>query len=294
MPTHNWTEQTLSLINARLEALIPNPESPLFTHLFHGAHHSLLANGKRLRPLLTLAFLQDLNIPLDEGLDPACALEILHTYSLIHDDLPCMDNANLRRGKPTLHTIYDEAHALLTGDMLLTLAFEVISNAPELKAEVKVKLTQLLAKRAGGNGMVGGQLIDMTSEGKAISKAHLDMMYQNKTGALIAAALEFGGLIGGIPEQEQMVLQSLGYRFGVIFQMIDDLLDHHSDSLTIGKSTRCDQKNHKSTALEMYGYDETVKIIETFFREAKETTLNWPTLGMLIENYQEKIPRTCS
>jgi geranylgeranyl diphosphate synthase, type II len=206
-------------INATLERLIP-PHSPFFHSLYEGGRYALLAPGKRIRPLLTLCTAEMLKEgSLKSALMPACALEMVHTYSLIHDDLPCMDNDDFRRGLPTLHRLYTEGHALLVGDYLLTSAFAVIAQAPLICAEQKVTLTQKLAAAAGGEGMIGGQVMDIEHS------EHIEQMHVRKTASLFCAAVEFGGIIAQSTSETLSCLHSFGSAFGKLFQMVDDILD---------------------------------------------------------------------
>ncbi|MCH9609483.1 MAG: hypothetical protein S4CHLAM45_10050 [Chlamydiales bacterium] len=201
----------LDLINQALETVIPKGAL-----LKEPALYSLLSNGKRIRPLLVLTTVEMLQAPIEKALKPACALELIHTYSLIHDDLPCMDDDDYRRGKKTLHRAYDEATAVLTGDYLLTYAFELLSQATDLKSEQRLKLIQILSKRAGIFGMVGGQVLDI-QESKEV-----DLLHSLKTAALFQAALEFAEVIGEVDDPK---LSEFGHSFGMLFQAADDLDD---------------------------------------------------------------------
>ncbi len=218
----------LDLIEKRLKNIIPVTKQPHST-LFEAARYSLLLPGKRIRPLLTLAVLSDFGYPIDSGIDPACAIEMVHTYSLIHDDLPCMDNDSMRRGKPALHTVYGEAQAILAGDYLLTYAFEVLSSAKSLSCEKRSHLIHLLALRSGGHGMIGGQVIDILQEEKGIDPKTLDLMFVKKTAMMIMVALEFGGVIASVSEKDQKHLKEAGRLLGVGYQYTDDLFDADSE-----------------------------------------------------------------
>ncbi|MCC5831761.1 MAG: polyprenyl synthetase family protein [Chlamydiales bacterium] len=209
----------IDLINKELEILIP-ASSPYYSSLLEGARYSLLAPGKRIRPLLTIYTAK----ALDKGsyelaLRPACALELVHCYSLIHDDLPSMDNDDFRRGKPTLHRAYNEGLAILVGDYLLTHAFDILSSSPGLSAEQKVALVAALARAAGGDGMIGGQVMDI-EEHRNLSELH-----RRKTAALFRCAMEFGGLISGASSSTLEKLERFGDIFGKLFQVVDDILD---------------------------------------------------------------------
>lgn len=199
------------------KALPTSAPSPVF---LEGARRALLAPGKRIRPLLTLYTVELLKpeaIP--HALTPACALEMVHCYSLIHDDLPCMDNEEMRRGEPTLHRVYNEAIATLVGDFLLTYAFDLLAHAPTLSPSQKVALIQALAKAAGDEGLIGGQVMDL--------QQHEDILECNrrKTASLFRAALAFGGIIADATEEKMAVLLTFGTTFGELFQGIDDLVD---------------------------------------------------------------------
>ncbi|WP_420420857.1 polyprenyl synthetase family protein [Simkania sp.] len=267
MKTQDLITPHQDLIEQRLQAIIPAINSP-HSLLYEAARYSLLLPAKRIRPLLLLAVLEDFDCPLEWGIDPACALEMVHTYSLIHDDLPCMDNDELRRGKPTLHKVYGEAEAVLAGDFLLTYAFDVLSQAPHLSSETKLRMIQLLSHRAGGEGMIGGQVIDILHEGKSIDLDTLQLMFAKKTAALLATALEFGGLIAGLNSEDQTHLQKAGFALGVGFQYIDDLLDVTGDENELGKPVGSDQSNQKASALTLYTEEEVQEKANACFSEA--------------------------
>jgi len=224
------------LIEQRLNELIPKQEGVLF----EAAAYSLLAPAKRLRPLLLLAGCQAYSIDPKRALDCACALEMIHTYSLIHDDLPAMDDDDMRRGRPTLHKVYDEALAILAGDFLLTYAFEVLVQAPSLTSEEKVALVRLLAKASGGHGMVGGQVLDLQQD------PNIERMHQQKTAALFCFALQSVAILNG--GRDAHILETFGYTLGHLFQLLDDLLDHDSpegEALAFKKAcmlyTKCEE-----------------------------------------------------
>lgn len=207
-------ETLVQCLEKTLNDLLPEKSGPIFD----AARYSL-QGGKRLRPRLLLAVLETFHQETEKGLYPAAALEIIHTYSLIHDDLPCMDNDDIRRGRPTLHKVYPESHAVLTGDFLLTYAFEILSTAPLISSEQKIKLIQCASLRCGEKGMIGGQWLDL--EGIK-SESQMKKMQLKKTGALICAALEFGAVLS---EQNSDLLLEIGTDLGIAFQMIDDYID---------------------------------------------------------------------
>lgn len=213
------------LILQRLDSLFPEREDAYQSELFSSARYSLFTGGKRLRPLLALATGEAFGASVEKLLDPACALEVVHTYSLIHDDLPCMDDDDERRGKPTLHKMYGEGHAVLTGDYLLTFAFELLANAPHLAPQVKIELVRVLATCAGADGMVGGQAVDLSINAREIDQPLLEFLHLKKTALLIRAALQFGGIISGASSQDLKLLTHAGEHLGLAFQVIDDILD---------------------------------------------------------------------
>lgn len=186
-------------------------------------HYALLGPGKRIRPLLVIMSAETFGISSELALDAACALEMVHTYSLIHDDLPCMDDDDLRRGRPTVHRVYGEAVALLAGDALLTHSFEMIAKADKIENEVKLRLIDCLAKRAGKQGMIGGQIKDITASQPSFSES-LEM-FEQKTGDLFSCSLEFGALLGKASPKQIEEMRSLGLCIGLAYQLRDDLID---------------------------------------------------------------------
>lgn len=209
----------LQLIEDKLSELIP-PQ----TSLHEAARYSLLAPSKRLRPLFALITATTLGATQEEALVPACTLELIHTYSLIHDDLPSMDNDDFRRGKPSLHRAYTEGHAVLTGDYLLTFAFQLLSEC-SLSSEQKVALIRCLSIRAGDLGMIGGQVLDIASKGREIDAERLHYIHLGKTAALITASLEMGGIIANASTETMKLLNLAGKNIGLAFQIVDDLHD---------------------------------------------------------------------
>ncbi|NGX39713.1 MAG: Farnesyl diphosphate synthase [Chlamydiae bacterium] len=209
------TTPHLALINQTIDNIFPPSDTPL-----HEATRHSLEGGKRIRPLLTLSVMETFDSPIEKALVPACTLELVHTYSLIHDDLPCMDDDDFRRGKPSLHKAFPESLALLTGDYLLTLAFELLTHAPKVSAEDKIALINTLSHLAGETGMIGGQILDLTATDLTLEQ--LEEMHLKKTGALITASLLFGGILSGA---DLPPLQSIGAQLGIAYQFIDDLID---------------------------------------------------------------------
>lgn len=244
----------LTPFEEQLKTLFDFPPSPQ-EKLFAAARHIVLAPGKRLRPLILLTTVAALDGPLDCALKPACALEILHTYSLIHDDLPCMDDDDYRRGLLTLHKKYDEATAVLTGDFLLTYAFEILAESPGLSAEARIQMIQVLAKSAGGQGMIGGQILDLDAEVNPPTLDQLKRIHQRKTADLFAAAFEMGGIISGASPQLQKELCLIGEEVGLAFQIIDDVIDLTDSVQKHGKTVSSDAINGKTTYVSLLGIE---------------------------------------
>ena len=216
--------------------------------------YAVLDGGKRLRPLLVLAASEAVDGHPEGTLRAACAVELIHAYSLVHDDMPCMDNDVLRRGKPTVHVAYGQAQALLAGDALQALAFELL--APEgdtVTAAVQARLCRLLARAAGYDGMAGGQAIDLASVGQALTEDQLRRMHRLKTGALLQASVMMGAACGEAPAAAARALADYGWAIGLAFQVVDDILDVTSDSATLGKTAGKDAANDKPTYVSLLG-----------------------------------------
>ncbi len=250
-----YLKAAADLIEQRLEQLVPVHHGADFL-LYEAARYSLLGGGKRLRPILTLATVESLKGDIESSLNAACALELVHTYSLIHDDLPCMDNDDYRRGKLSLHRKYSEGHAVLTGDFLVTKAFEVIASDLALNPSQKVNLISLLAKSSGGEGMIGGQVMDIATENKGIAFEDLSLLHRKKTGALIGAAIEFGCVIAGASSSQTMAFRNFGEDIGLAFQIIDDVLDITSSEAKHGRLVGSDLANGKTTFVTLLGIDQ--------------------------------------
>lgn len=214
--------------------------------------YSLLQGGKRIRPILCLETCRLCGGEISAALPFACAVEMIHTYSLIHDDLPAMDNAQLRRAKPTNHMVYGEATAILAGDGLLTAAFEQLTRA-KLCAETIVQAVQILSRAAGPLGMVGGQALDMAGEGAVLSRVQLEQLQSLKTGALICAAVELGAVAAGAGERQLVQLRTYAHALGRAFQVRDDMLDVTGSEQQLGKKTGSDFENDKSTFVSALG-----------------------------------------
>lgn len=257
-------------INSRLEQLINMMCEPSI--LKDAMCYSLLGGGKRLRPSLCLMS-ADMYGGADKALDFACAIEMIHTYSLIHDDLPAMDNDVLRRGKPTCHVVFGESFAILAGDGLLNCAFEVMLSAALREIESSdccIKAMHLIAKAAGTKGMISGQAADISFEGKGLDLKVLEFIHLRKTAALISASVTAGAVLHGAPDNEISALETYGSCIGLVFQIVDDILDIQGNEETLGKSTGKDEKSGKLTFVSALGIEDSRIIARQKTKEAKE------------------------
>jgi geranylgeranyl diphosphate synthase type II len=248
-----YVDSRRSWVDKALKSCLP-PKVP--GGLAKAMRYSLLAGGKRLRPLLLLASAEACGAEPRSLLEAACALECVHTYSLIHDDLPALDDDDLRRGRPTCHKVFGEAMAILAGDGLLTLAFELVGGlrvAPARKAEASV----LLARAAGCSGMVAGQVLDLQAEGRRLSAAGLKAVHAGKTGALLTAALECGAVLAGAAAGRRQALRACGKCLGLAFQITDDILNVVGDPRKLGKRTGSDAARSKATYPALFGLDRS-------------------------------------
>ena len=255
------------MVNEKLEKLLPSGENP-FQMLYEAMAYSLEAGGKRIRPVLMQLAYEAVG---GKGEIDAylCGIEMIHTYSLIHDDLPAMDDDDYRRGKLTNHKVYGEATAILAGDALLNDAFSLmLEDALKSESMEKVYATYILSKASGSSGMIGGQILDMASENKVIDQSTLDLIHLNKTGALIAAATKMGAILGGASPREVSLFEAYGKYIGKVFQIVDDILDQTSTMEELGKPIHSDQKNHKNTYLNFYSVEECYHIAETLTQKA--------------------------
>lgn len=252
-----YLEERRSLVNRALAAYLPAVRGPAF-RVVQAMHYSLFAGGKRLRPILCLAAAEAVGGGPEEVLPLACALEMIHTYSLIHDDLPSMDDDDLRRGQPTCHKQFDEATAILAGDGLLTEAFYTLAAAaPRFQGReaMLLEVQELLSEAAGYRGMVGGQMLDLMAEGRRITLKELEIVHRLKTGALLIAATRAGALAGGGSRPQVAALTAYGERFGLAFQITDDLLDVEGEAAEMGKAPGMDEKRQKATYPALLGLE---------------------------------------
>ncbi|MFQ5777820.1 MAG: polyprenyl synthetase family protein, partial [Terriglobia bacterium] len=244
-------------LEKHLARLLPPPNA--YPETIHRAmRYSVLAAGKRIRPILCLESARALS-GRTNGIEPlACALEFIHTYSLIHDDLPALDNDDLRRGRPTCHKKFGEAIAILAGDALLTLAFDILSRMPRLDSNRQMQIIQELSAAAGTrSGMIGGQVADLEAEGKRVSSRQLEYIHRSKTGALIRASVRCGALYAGGSGAKLARLSRFGEKVGLAFQIVDDILDVRSSSDQLGKPAHVDAARHKATFPAVHGLEKS-------------------------------------
>lgn len=232
--------------------------------------YSLMAGGKRLRPILLMAAADSVGADGTKFLSVACALEMIHTYSLIHDDLPAMDDDALRRGKATNHVVYGDGIAILAGDALLTLAFTVILRQKDVSAETLLRVVDEISRAAGAEGMVGGQALDLEAENRQITMEELRSVHRGKTGALFCAALRSGAILAGATEEQLAALTSYADHFGLAFQITDDILDVIGSAEEIGKPVGSDEKNNKSTYVSLTSLPEAQALARCTAEAAEE------------------------
>ena len=280
-------EQRIQEIEAVLKKYLPKEEGYQKTVL-EAMNYSVLAGGKRLRPMLMF---ETYRLFGGSGriIEPfAAAIEMIHTYSLVHDDLPAMDNDEYRRGKKTTHAVYGEAMGILAGDALLNFAYETAAEALTMEEGTQTagKAFVILAKKAGVYGMVGGQTVDVESEGCDISKEKLDFIYRLKTGALIESAMVIGAVLAGAKEDEQKTVERAAGKIGLAFQIQDDILDETSSLAVLGKPVGSDRKNKKSTYVAWEGIEKAGQEVKRLFAEAMEEldslSLDHPFLSELL------------
>lgn len=279
---NSFTERMMqdqALVESYLSRAFAN--EPRCADLQEAMEYSLLAGGKRIRPILTLETCRMCGGDPETALPFACAVEMVHTYSLIHDDLPAMDNDGLRRGRPTNHVVFGEATAVLAGDALLTAAFAQLTKA-HLPAGQIVKAVECLSYAAGSTGMVGGQALDMAGEGHALKIDELELLQSLKTGALISAAAVLGCIAAGGSAQQQSQVCAYAQALGRAFQVRDDMLDVISSQEELGKPVGSDQSNEKSTFVSALGLDSCAELVNKLTRQSVEALQDFDSSGFLV------------
>lgn len=274
-------------INQRLETILSSyPDSKVKEAMYY----SLQAGGKRIRPLIVLQVIRAYGKNYKEYIDIACALEMIHTYSLIHDDLPGMDNDDLRRGKPTCHKKFGEATAILAGDGLLNEAANIIIQT-NIEDSLKLSLISCLYSASGINGMILGQEYDIENENKKLSKTTLDKIHHYKTGKLLSCAFQMGALIASPKDLD--ILKEIGYKIGLAFQIQDDILDVTSNAEILGKNTGSDEANHKETYVTLLGVEKSQEEVDILFKNAQELvyslTINHGLILEIIEKLWKRV-----
>jgi geranylgeranyl diphosphate synthase, type II len=256
MTLPDFFEADRALVEARLERLLPSESEPPQT-IHRAMRYSVFAGGKRIRPILCLESARIFTENLEGALHAGCALEFIHTYSLIHDDLPALDNDDLRRGKPTNHKVFGDAMAILAGDGLLTLAFQTLADAPMDAARRVRAIAEISAAAGTVKGMVGGQVADVEAGGKPVDAETLEYIHRSKTAALIRGSIVAGAIAGGACDQDIERLRRFGDLIGWAFQVVDDILDVEESSAALGKTAGKDQEQKKATYPALYGLEKS-------------------------------------
>jgi geranylgeranyl diphosphate synthase, type II len=288
MDVNIYLQEKAQFVQEHLKTLVSEKDLPQES-LYRAAKYSLMAGGKRLRPILAIATAESFGCGCEQIINAACSLELIHTYSLIHDDLPCMDDDDLRRGKPTLHKVYPEAHAVLAGDYLLTYAFEVIATDRSLTDSQKISLITILSQNAGGKGMIGGQVMDIEAENKQVNVEDLQCIHRNKTGAMITASVAFGGIVAGVSDEQLEVLKLYGQDIGLAFQIIDDVLDVTQTEEVLGKTAGSDITNNKSTYVTLMGLEQAHATAHSLLQSAQKKLKSLPITSDVLKDLSNYI-----
>lgn len=260
-------EEKIIEVNKSLEKFIEEKDNPQAT-IYKAMNYSLHAGGKRIRPVILISVAELLGASRENVMPFACAIEMIHTYSLIHDDLPCMDNDDLRRGKPTNHKVYGDALAVLAGDALLNKAFEVILKNSQVSPNMTLAALREIADASGTEGMIGGQVIDIESENKQIDAVTLMTLHLHKTAALIMASAKVGALLGGGSREDLINFEEFARYLGIAFQIKDDILDVCGEVEKLGKKTGVDDEKNKSTFVRIYGLEQSEKLLSDYTQKA--------------------------
>ena len=274
-----YLDQRKALVDKELKEFMPTP-SGLASEVIKAMNYSLFAGGKRLRPILCIAGAEAVGGSADTVAPVACAIELIHTYSLIHDDLPVMDNDDLRRGKPTNHKMFGEAVAVLAGDGLLTLAFNLMAGygaEKDVKKKALLRVIDLIASAAGYRGMVGGQVVDIIYEGKEPDATVVEYIHRHKTAALISVSVTAGTILAGGNEDEEESMKSYGQQIGLAFQIADDILNIEGDREVMGKGTGSDKEKGKITYPSVFGTAESKTIQKELIENAIESLKKFDT-----------------
>ena len=288
-----WITERRPVLEAALDAALP-AETAWPATIHRAVRYSLFAGGKRIRPLLVLATAEAVGGAADV-LPLACAVEMIHTYSLVHDDLPAMDDDDLRRGKPTSHKVFGEAVAILAGDALLTRAFHLMADvAPDAGDEAlrrRLGAIAVLGEAAGTTGLIGGQVTDLESEGRAVDAPTLERLHRAKTGALLAACVHGGALLAGAGAEDLARLDAYGSAIGLAFQVVDDVLDGTADDAALGKTAGKDEAAGKATYVRVHGLEEARRIASGLLADARAAVRPFGERGRILAGLAEMIVR---
>lgn len=264
-----YLKERKKLVDAAIDRCLPTADTdPAIVH--EAMRHSTIDSGKRIRPILILAACDAVGGKIDAAMPAACAIECIHTFSLIHDDLPCMDDDDFRRGKPTAHKVYGEAMALLAGDALFALAFQMVAQSEGASKDAIVEVIRILADATGTNGMVGGQVLDMVAQGSAATLEQIEKIHRRKTGALLEAAVVIGGYLAGGSDKQISALSTYGKNIGLAFQIADDILDLQGDAEKLGKPIGSDLKLDKATYPSVLGIEKSKELGKKAVNDAIE------------------------
>jgi geranylgeranyl diphosphate synthase type II len=278
-------ESLRQAVEEALDRALP-PESAWPATLHRAVRYSLFAGGKRIRPVLVLAAGEAVGGAREELMPLACAVEMVHTYSLVHDDLPAMDDDDLRRGKPTSHKVFGEAIAILAGDALLTRAFHLLAEVPESWDDARVgrrlRAAAVLGEACGTTGLIGGQVMDLESEGRSIGADDLECLHRAKTGALLSACVRGGAVLGGAGEKDLHLLSRYASAIGLAFQVVDDVLDATEDAEHLGKTAGKDQAARKATYVSVHGLEKARSLAAALRQEALEAVTPLGPRGVLL------------
>lgn len=267
MDIEEYLQERKRLIDPGLEAILSSEDMPV-RKLGEGVRHAVFPGGKRIRPILTMASCEAVGGECPQIVPIACSLELVHCYSLVHDDLPAMDNSDLRRGLPTVHKVVGEGIAVLVGDELLTLAFQTLSNIEGIDESKRTRLIRELARACGTAGLVGGQALDLESEGKSVEKETVHEIVRRKTAALIEASVAMGGIAGNATDDELARLRKYGTLIGTAFQIMDDVLDAEGEEERLGKPVRADEQKKKATYPSLIGIKRSREMAEQLTDDA--------------------------
>jgi geranylgeranyl diphosphate synthase type II len=287
-----WIAGRRPILEAALERALP-PETAWPPTIHRAVRYSLFAGGKRIRPLLVLAAAEAVGGADDDAMPLACAVEMIHTYSLVHDDLPAMDDDDLRRGKPTSHKVFGEAMAILAGDALLTRAFHLLAEvAPDAGAETvrrRLRAIAVLGEAAGTTGLIGGQVTDLESEGRVVDAPSLERLHRAKTGALLSACVRGGALLAGAGASDLARLEAYGSAVGLAFQVVDDVLDGTANDAALGKTAGKDVAAGKATYVSVHGLSGARRIASALLADAQAAVRPFGERGRILSGLAEMI-----